>query len=332
MKRIILIILIALMTMPVVAQDNALFNQLTEKYADKNGFSASMLTSDLFDLYIKKKDIDDKSPVYSALKELDKIIVVLQNGYPGPIIVGGDFDQDKFNEKNEEQKKERNELYNEIEQYYKDKKYTLFKTENQSGEDLKVYLKKENDLITSLALITNSAASTNPVELDGKIDLSNVAELSKALNLKGLEKLYKLNSNSPYVGTYAVSSGNTKAYELAEELAAREREFVEQQSSMKKEIMEREKRLIEDQKAKVLAEFEKQAQMAEKMRQMNEVYGRQPIFLSTPGDTNTVYFINGKKVKANEVKELDKNTISSIEVKNPEKEDDKTEVKIKTKK
>ncbi len=343
MKRIILIMLIAILTLPVLAQNKTLFDQLTEKYADKTGFSASMLTSDLFDLYLKKKEIDEKSPVYAALKELDAIIVVSQGTYEQGFLTNQEYyvpnagadnnpvassitsNSKEKDEKNQAQRKEREQLFNEIADYYKSNQYTLFKTENQLGEDLKVYLKKENDLITSLALITNSAASTTLVELDGNIDLTTVAELNKALNLKGLEKLHKLNnSNNLYTGNYAVTTRNGIAFDT-EKMNALQKELMEQQKLTKQQ-----RAAIEDQAR--MAINETQAQMVEKMRQMSEIYGRQPILLSAPGDTNTVYYINGKKVKANEVKELDKKTISSIEVKNPEKEDDKTEVKIKTRK
>ena len=71
--------------------------------------------------------------------------------------------------------------------------------------------------------------------------------------------------------------------------------------------------------------------MAEKYREMAEKYQRQPIFLNYPGDTSTVYYINGKKVKADEIKKLGKDEIKSIEVKKAEKEDEKTTIKIKTK-
>ena len=246
------------------------------------------------------------------------------------VISPNESNSKKSDEKNQAQKKEKEQLFNEIVDHYKNNQYTLFKTENQSGEDFKVYLKKENDIITSLALITNSSVSTNLVELDGDIDLTTVAELNKALNLKGLEKLYKLDNSNQYLGNYAVSTRIGIDFNT-EKTTALQKELIEQ-SAIKKEVMEREQRLIEDQRAKVLAAIEKQVQMDEKIRQMTEIYGRQPILLSTPGDTNTVYYINGKKVKADDVKELDKKTISSIEVKNLEKEDDKTEVKFKTRK
>jgi hypothetical protein len=79
------------------------------------------------------------------------------------------------------------------------------------------------------------------------------------------------------------------------------------------------------------AQAEKQMQMAEKYREMAEKYQREPIFLNYPGDTNSVYFINGKKAKAKEIKELDKEQIESIEITKPKKTNDKTTIKIKTK-
>ncbi len=85
---------------------------------------------------------------------------------------------------------------------------------------------------------------------------------------------------------------------------------------------------IEDQ---ARASAEKQMQMAEKYREMAEKYGREPIFINYPGDTNTVYYIDGKKVKAKEIKDLDKGKIESVEIKKPEKAHEKTTIRIKTK-
>ena len=56
MKTIILIILSVFLTKPLFSQTSDFYNQLTEKYADKDGFSATLLTSDMFDLYIRKKN------------------------------------------------------------------------------------------------------------------------------------------------------------------------------------------------------------------------------------------------------------------------------------
>ncbi len=320
MKRIILMTLVIIMTIPVLAQQNqTLFSQLTEKYADKDGFSASMLTSDLFDLYLKKKNLDEDSPVYDALKQLDKIIVISQSNLmrasavvsgTGKNISAGDEDTDS-------------EIHQTMLNYYKKENYTLFKTEKRMGEDVKVFLKKDQDKIKSLALVTNSSTSTNLVELDGDIDLSTVAELNKTLNLKGLENLYKIDDSSRFWG-YSTGVGTGYSRANVEELVTRQRDLYEKQ----KNLSEKQR---EEMVAQTRQRMERQAQIAEKYRQLAETYGRQPIFLSTPGDTNTVYYLNGKKVKAKDIKELDKEKIESVELKKGETADDKTVVRIKTK-
>ncbi len=313
MKQIILFLLVVIITLPATAQQTKnLFDELTSKYADQEGFSASMLTSDMFDLYIKKKNLDETSPVFDALKKLDYITVISQSKFFTEPLIAGDT---KVNTEN------KNVMHESILEHYRKNGYTLFKTEKRLGEDVKVYLMKNQEKIVSLALITNSTSATNLVELQGDIDLKTVAELSKAMNLKGLENLYKIDNNNSWA--YGLAGGAVFP-ERIEELAARQREMFERQSF----ITDEQRAAIEDQ---TRASAEKQMLMAEKYREIAEKYGREPIFLNYPGDTNTVYYIDGKKVKAIEIKELDKGKIESVEIKKPEKKNDKTTIRIKTK-
>ena len=313
MKRMMFLLLVIVLSLPALAQQTKnLFDEITAKYADQEGFSASMLTRDMFDLYIKKRNVDETSPVFDALKKLDYITVISQSKFfvEAAQPSGGKIADDG-----------KNPLYETILEHYGKNGYTLFKTEKRLGEDVKVYLMKNQDKIVSLALITNSSSATNLVELQGDIDLKTVAELNKALNLKGLENLYKLGNNDVFG---VVSAGVAISPERIEEMVARQREQFERQRN----LTEEQRAAIEDQ---ARATAEKQLQMAEKYREMAEKYRREPILLNYPGDTNTVYFIDGKKVKAKEIKELDKEKIESIEIKKPEKGNDKTTIRIKTK-
>ena len=324
MKKIILLLLVVVLTLPTLAQQaQSLFEQLTEKYADKDGFSASQISKDMFDLYLKKKNVEDESPVSEALKNLENIVVVSQSKYgrTAELVQKGYIKLDEAKETLSEDDKE---LHNNILDHYRKQSYILLKTEKRAGEDVKVYVKKNNDKIESLALVTNSSVSTNLVELKGNIDLKTVSELGTALNLRGLENLYKIdNSNS--LGRYS-SFGYSSGYapEKYEEMILRQRELVESQRNLTDE-----QRAKFEEQAKQMAE--KQLQMAEKYREMAEKYRRQPIFLSAPGDTNTVYYLNGKKVNADKIKELDQEKIESVKVNKAEKENDKTTVRITTK-
>ena len=313
MKRLTFLLLVVLFVAPAIAQNtNDLFIQLTEKYADTEGFSANLLTADMFDLYIKKRNIEETSPVFDALKKLDRIMVVSQSKFftsAGMSIAGVETETEK------------DEIHTAMIEYYKKSGYSLFKTEKRMGEDVKVYIRKNQEKIESLALVTHSNMATNLVELQGTIDLKTVAELNKALNLKGLENLGKIDNNQP---SYGFTTGSYFSNEKMEEMAARQREAAAKQFT----FTEEQRAAFEDQ---ARASAEKQMQLAEKYREMAEKYGREPIFLSHPGDTNTVYYIDGKKVKAKEIKELNKEKIQGIEISQPEKKGDKTTVKIKTK-
>ena len=77
MKKIIVFLIASILVTAVHSQDY--FKALTEKYADKEGFSASYITKDMFNMYLKKKQVDEKSTVSETLKNLDNILMVSQS-------------------------------------------------------------------------------------------------------------------------------------------------------------------------------------------------------------------------------------------------------------
>jgi hypothetical protein len=315
MKQLILMVLMIGMSVSMQAQDvQGFFKELTTNYADQDGFSASMLSQDMFDLYLKKKDLDQDSEVAAALKNLDNILVVSQSKFGSAY---SEFNQ-QANTGVKTPKPDLEKLHKDILAHYNGSDYTLLKTEKRMGEDVKVYLKKKNSSVTSLALVTNSNTATNLVELDGDIDLANVASLNKAMNLRGLENLYKIDNKSTYSG-YKPYLDEARI----EEMAARAREMAERQAALSDEQMKK----IQEQ-AELQAK--KEMEMAEKYREMAEQYGRQPIFLNYPGDS-TEYYLNGKKVDAEKIKTLKKENIKNIDVMKDEKNDDVTIVRIITK-
>lgn len=323
MKKIVLVMLVMGIWFPTLAQQSqSLFEQLTDKYAEKDGFSASMLSSDMFDLYLKKKNLEEDSELAKAFQGLDNILVVSQSSFNFTApqyrsgFVNPESDKPAKSEKG-------NTIHKEILNHYKNGGYTLLKTEKRMGEDVKVYLKKAQTKVNAIALITNSSSATNLVELQGDdIDLSNVAQLSKAINLRGLENLYKIDNSS---SNYFSQKDYFRGYEFDEQHMA---EIAEQAKRMAEQAQ-----LSEEQIAKIEEQAhlqaKKQMEMAEKYREMAEKYGRQPIFLSTPGDTNTVYIIDGKEVEAKDVKEmLEKEEIEQI---SKNSKNGKTVIKIQTK-
>ena len=318
MKRIIIYVFIFVSSLPALAQNNvSFFEQLTNQYSDKEGFSASMITKDMFDLYLKKKNVDSESPAFEAIKNLTKIMVVSQSNLNS---TWSTFTRDEKPEKKEKDPSS-DELNQKILTHYKNGEYTLLKTEKRMGEEVKVYLKRAQDKIVSLAVLTISSVNTSLVELQGDINLAAVADLNNALNLRGLENLYKINnsSNVVYFGQNNVYIPKGK---------------IEEMTARQKELFERQQSFSDEQRAKYqeqigIQEY-RQLEMAQKYREMADRYQRRPIFLNYPGDS-TIYYLNGKKVNVDEIKELDNSKIKTMEINKAEKEGDKTTIRIKTK-
>jgi hypothetical protein len=310
MKRFIILFAILLFAATAFPQD--MFMQLTNKYADKDGFSATQVTKDMFDLYIRKKNIEKDSPVYQTLKKLDNIIVVSNTNL------------------GEKEKMDFTEFHKEILGHYIKESYTLFKTEKRMGEDVKVFLKKDNDKVKSLALVTASSSSVNLIEINGDIDLASLGDLSKTLNIHGLENLYKINGASSiqvYGGTFTAPDIYWKDFSI-------NTIFTEDKLKQLQEMFKEQSTFTEEQQKQLQKKTEEmakhQAEISEKYRQMSDQYGRQPIFLSQPGDTNVVYYIDGKKVKADEVKKLGNDEIKTVEV-NKKSGKGKDEIRFTTK-
>jgi hypothetical protein len=285
-----------------------LFTSLTEKYASKEGFSATNLTRDMFDLYLRKKQVEPNSPVSETLRKLNNILVVSQS------IIPGGKTEDKPADVVQE-------IHNNILSHYKSQSFTLFKTENRMGEDLKVYLKKNGEKVTALSLITASTTRVTLVELTGDIDLASVSELNKTLNIKGLENLNKINGQSDF--TFSEKFNGNFYYKFDDEQHLK--------------LLDEQMKALKDQKffeleSKTREFSQQQKEMAEKAREMAEKYQRHPIFLSAPGDTNMIYIVDGKKVNAKEIKNLQPDQIKSIQIikQDKEKPGKKGEIRITT--
>ncbi len=310
MKTIFLFSTLLLTAFSLAGQD--LFTSLTDKYSGKEGFSATTLTRDMFDLYLRKKQVEPDSPVYETLKKLNNILVVSQSS----------FSPEKTDD---EAAGAVPEIQSAILSHYKARSFTLFRTENRMGEDLKVYIKKSGEKVEALALVTASPTRVVLVELTGDIDLANVSDLNNALNIRGLENLDRINGPSGYPAMWRFDSDSN--FPLSEDQKTQLQQLEEQMKTLKEhrgqELIIRQKEL-----------YERQRETAERHRELAEKYRRHPIILSNPGDTNIVYIIDGKKSDVKEMRKLDPDRISTIEVikSDREKPGKKGEIRITTKK
>ena len=278
MRKLVLIILAVILVTPLFGQE--LFKTLVDKYSNKNGFSAVQLSKDMFDLYLKKKNIDEKDPVYAVIDNLKNILVITQM---------------KGEEKDEGLKT----IQTEILDYYNKKGFTLFKTEKKAGNDLKVYIEKNKEGVSAIGLVNLSDLSLTLIEINGVIDLTSIASLNKAFNIRGLEALNKIDDPGNGIAVTGFSSFQVPniRFELSEE--------------QRKEMEETVKKAQEE--LKVLLNGVQIQRMIEQQKITSDKYKRFPILLS--GDSeNTEYYINGKKADKDDIRNLDPKSIEGITV------------------
>lgn len=314
MKTIVLSIFILIAAMNLQAQN--LFESLTGKYSNQEGFSATHLTNDLFDLYLKKKQVESGSAVYETLKKLNRITVISQNAFGSP------ENQDKM-------KETLTAVQDEILTYYKDPSFSLLKTENRMGEVIKVYLKKSGEKVNTLSMVSSTPTRLTMVELGGEIDLSTISDISGALNVRGLENLNKINGSSNNIVVHGFALNQGEDHLILRDLNPEEQKNLSNQQ-INIEMTSKFREMAEKQQEMA----EKHREIAIKQQEMANKYGRQPIFLSTPGDTNVVYYINDKKVDSKAFKAINPEDIESVSVIKAEqgKKNKKSEIRIITRK
>ncbi len=302
MKRILLTLLAGLLITLAGAQ--TIFEELVDDYADIEGFSAVQLTSDMFELYLKKKNIEADDPVYETLKNLENIMVITQTFV-------GDEEEDETNP--------RDGLKYEIIQHYKDNSYNLFKTEKNSGSDLKIYIRKDDGTVESMGLVSSNSFSVNLIEMNGDIDLSNIATLSKALNIRGLEQLRVFNNESPneffFNYQYRMPNVDMSEFKMSNE---RQKEIEKQMQEHQEQFEERHRERMKDGE-----------RLQERSRELYKKYQRFPIIISGSDNNDVEYYIDGKQVDLEDIKELNHEKIESIQVNKKDDEKDQIRIKIK---
>ena len=220
-------------------------------------------------------------------------------------------------------------VQDEILTYYKDPAFSLLKTENRMGEVLKVYLKKSGEKVNTLSMVSSTPTRLTMVELAGEIDLSTISDISGALNVRGLENLNKINGSPNNIVVHGFDMNQGEDHLIIREQYSDDLKDLPY-PQMNIEMLRRQKELTE----KHNEMSEKHREIVIKQQEMANKYGRQPIFLSTPGDTNIVYFINDKKVDSKAFKAINPEDIESVNVIKAEqgKKNKKSEIRIITRK
>jgi len=165
MKKIVLISLLALFPVLLNAQD--FVDNIIQKYQGKEGFTTVLINKSLFDIAIA---IDDDQDLKKMKDMIENIRIIA-------------MEDDSIQNVN---------FYNEVISQLKVNTYVELMKIKESKQDVIFYAKYNNNIIEELLLIAGGNDENAIISIKGKINLKEMASLSKSVHIDGFEYMDKL--------------------------------------------------------------------------------------------------------------------------------------------
>lgn len=166
MKNIVLILSIAFITIPGMAQQSQL-NSIFDKYSGQEGYTSVYITSYMFELFSKLANEEDFDNV---TKGLEAIKILTANGSSS----------------------QKQSFYSEISKALPTSVYKDFMIVKDGAQTVVFKVRDEGDKITEFVMIVEDEHEPVLLFLQGDIDLAQVAKMSKSMDIKGFEHLEKV--------------------------------------------------------------------------------------------------------------------------------------------
>ncbi|WP_418537446.1 DUF4252 domain-containing protein [Odoribacter laneus] len=200
----LIILLVTSLLLPFCTK--AQLGKLMAKYHGKECVTVTQLDKNLYGLY-KKKNISPEAE--NLLKQLKEVNILT-------------LDLNHCNEN----------VAEEIDAKFKSvldnpDKYKLIKSHSENSGKQWIYAHSDQDKVSDLVVWNQTPQRMDIIELKGDIDTENIALLSKALNIKGLNSLSSLNSENENYNNYLRSFDYDNMADMSrqmQEIAQRMRE------------------------------------------------------------------------------------------------------------
>jgi hypothetical protein len=165
MKKIAILIVMAIIPGFIVAQD--VVDKLIQKYQGQDGFTTVLVHKDLFEMIASMDDDEDLAKMKGMIENIR--IIALE----GDSVKNINF-------------------YKEIISQVNIGSYKELMKIKQSDEDVVFYAKYDNNVISELLLIAGGNDDNAVISIKGKINLKDMAQLSKSIHIDGFEHMDKL--------------------------------------------------------------------------------------------------------------------------------------------
>ncbi|PLW96471.1 MAG: hypothetical protein C0591_08665 [Marinilabiliales bacterium] len=172
MKKLVISLLVMMFVVPFSMKAQTAIDQLYEKYAGQKGFTSININPDMFKM-LSNMDMSDSSEQakesQNAMEKLSGLKMLVYEPEEG----------------------ETNEAFmNEIRTLTKIKGYEEMMSVNENDETVKFLAKKDkNGTVTEMLMIVLESDEAVVMSMSGLLDMKTISEISKSLEIDGLENL-----------------------------------------------------------------------------------------------------------------------------------------------
>ena len=169
MKKILTII--AILALPVMLNAQDLIDGLIKKYQGQKGFTTVVINSGLFDIAAALDDDEDLQKMKGMIDNIR--IIAMEDDFNG---TGINF-------------------FDEMKSQINSNTYTELMTVKEHDNDVVFYVKYAGKDIEELLLVAGGHDDNAVISIKGKINLKEMASLSKSVHIDGFEYLDKLENH-----------------------------------------------------------------------------------------------------------------------------------------
>jgi len=172
------LICMAFLTVPLLVNAQSPLDKIFDKYSNQDGFTAVNISKDLFQMLMQigKGDSKDTSMVeMKNMMEQLSGLKVLTFAFDSANVVKAVS------------------IYNEFAGVFPAGSYKELMTVNEGRQNIKFMTKQDaNGKITEMVMLMKDKTEVAVLSLTGNIDLSTISQLSKGMNIHGMEGLRKM--------------------------------------------------------------------------------------------------------------------------------------------
>jgi hypothetical protein len=175
-KYALIIIAVACIGIPFMANAQSPLDKFFEKYAGQDGYTTVNISKDMFQMFAGMGDPKDTSN-----REMKKALEQLS----GMKVLTCKVDSLK--------PAKANAFYNEASALFPASSYKELMTVNDDGQNIRFLTKQDGgNKISEMVMLMKGKQEVVVLGLQGTIDLSTISKISKSMNIHGMENLQKM--------------------------------------------------------------------------------------------------------------------------------------------